>query len=355
MIAGDGLQITASPGTQLTLTRDPDDTPRLTLGFGSAVIATDRPDLRIGITVGELVGVATLGSPGAVAIDLSLDRDAGADPNVALPRREARIIGVTTAVSWQPTAADGAAQEKAASDEIAQEQLIPARSALIWSSEAPTAVERQTLASLPAWITAAPDRLERAAAEALAARFAAGDPAPAALQDLVAAGRTETRIAAAATLALLGEYGETARLLCGDLPGDALREEQWRALEAAVVPLALVRGPRAATALAEAFAAQAPAGRGADLLRMVRGLSDEELAAGGDAWLVAALDSPHLVVRRYAAKNLVEITAVDGVDRLRYRPDRPESLRQEGVRWWQTQQAQGSIRRAAPVAPDPLP
>ena len=354
VIAGDGLQITVSPGTQLTLTRDADDTPRLTLGFGSAVIATDRPAMQIGITVGELVGVATLGSPGAVAVDLSLDRDAGADPEVAPPRREARIMGLTTALSWQPTAADGAIAD-VPQEEIEREQSIPARSALVWSSAAPTSVERQTLASVPAWINAVPDRLDRAAAEALAARFTAGDAVPAALQDLVAAGRSETRIAAAATLALIGEYGETARLLCGDLPGDALREEQWRALEAAVVPLALARGPRAAAALAEAFAAHAPAGRGADLLRLARGLADEELAAGGDAWLVAALDSPHLVIRRYAAKNLVEIAAVDGVDRLRYRPDRPDSLRQEGVRWWQTQQAQGRIRRAAPVAPDPLP
>jgi len=353
-ITGDGLRITVSPGTQLTLTRDADDTPRLTLGFGSAVIATDRPAMRIGITVGELVGVATLGSPGAVAVDVSLDRDAGADPEVALPRREARIMGLTTAVSWQPTAADGVLAG-AAQEGIDREQPIPARSALVWSSAAPTAVERQTLASVPAWINAAADRLDRAAAEALAARFAAGDAVPAALQDLVAAGRSETRIAAAATLALIGEYGETARLLCGDLPGDALREEQWRALEAAVVPLALARGPRAAAALSEAFAAHAPAGRGADLVRLARGLTNEELAAGGDAWLVAALDSPHIVIRRYAAKNLVEIAAIDGVDRLRYRPDRPDSLRQEGVRWWQTQQAQGRIRRAAPVAPGPLP
>jgi hypothetical protein len=354
VIAGDGLQITVSPGTQLTLTRDADDTPRLTLGFGSAVIATDRPAMRIGITVGELVGVATLGPPGAVAVDVSLDRDAGADPEVALPRREARIMGLTTALSWQPTVADGAIAD-VPQEEIEREQSIPARSALVWSSAVPTAVERQTLASLPAWINAAADRLDRAAAEALAARFAAGDAVPAALQDLVAAGRSETRIAAAATLALIGEYGETARLLCGDLPGDALREEQWRSLEAAVVPLALARGPRAAAALAEAFAAHAPAGHGADLLRLARGLTDDELAAGGDAWLVAALDSPHLVIRRYAVKNLVEIAAIDGVDRLRYRPDRPDSLRQEGVRWWQTQQAQGRIRRAAPVAPDPLP
>jgi len=350
----DGLRLDVSPGTQLTLARDADDTPRLTLGFGAVVVSAARAGARLGITGGELCGVATLDAAGGLGIEVTLDRESGADPEFIAAERAARVSAVGAPFSWRQTAPDGTAAGQPL-DGIALEQMIEARAALAWSSADPAVATVAVLASMPAWIAGAADRLDRAAAEALAVRLQAGDNVAVALLDLAATGRVETRTAAAATLALLGDYGEAVRMLCGDLPGDALREEQWRTLEAAVVPLALARGPRAAAALAEAFAAHAPAGGGIDLFRLVRGPSDAELANGAAAELVAALEAPQLVVRRYAFKNLIEITAATGVDRLRYRPDRPESLRREGVAWWQAQLAQGRIRRAIEPHPAPRP
>ena len=350
----DGLRLDVSPGTQLTLTRDADDTPRLTLGFGAVVVSAAQAEARLGITAGELCGVASLDAAATLGIEVTLDRESGADPEIVAAERAARVVSVAGPFGWRQTAADGAATDHPLSG-IAAEQMIPARATLAWSSTDPAAAAVTPSVSPPAWAAGTSDRLDRAAAEALAGRLAAGDAVAAALHDLVAAGRAETRTAAAATLALLGDYGEAVRLLCGDLPGDALREEQWRALEAAVVPLALARGPRAAAALAEAFAAHAPPGGGVDLFRLARGLSDAELANGGAAALVAALEAPQLVVRRYALKNLVEITAATGVDRIRYRPDRPESLRREGVAWWRAQLAQDRIRRGVDPPPAPRP
>lgn len=350
----DDFRFAVSPGTQFSLASDADGTPRLTIGFGSVVVATDRVDARIGVTAGDLAGTATIGPAGPLAVDVQLGRDPGGDPEAEATRRMARIISVSAPVTWRPTSADGGVADPPLTG-VRGAEVIPARAELAWTSDEPAAADLRTLAEVPAWINGASDRIDRTAAEALAARFAAGDPAAVALRDLVAVGRAETRIAAAATLALVGEYDEAARLLCGELPGDELREGQWQALEAAVVPLALARGPRAAAALAEALAAHAPAGRGADVIRFAGGMSDAELAAGGDAALVAALDAPQLVVRRYACKNLIEITAATGVDRLRYRPDRPESLRREGVVWWQAQLAQGRIRHAHAVGSAPRP
>jgi hypothetical protein len=353
-ITVDGLRLDVSPATQLTLTRDADDTPRLTIGFGAVVVSAARPAARLGVTAGDLCGVATLDPPGGVGIEVAIDREPGDDPEIAPAKRTARVIGIAAPLGWRQTAADGAAADRPLTG-IALELVIPARAALEWNATDPAAAEVASPGSPPAWIAGGSDRLDRSAAEAVGIRLEAGDPVSVALHDLVAAGRVETRTAAAATLALVGDYEAAVRLLCGDLPGDALREEQWRALEAAVVPLALARGPRAAAALAEAFATHAPPGRGADLFRLARGLSDAELANGGAAELVAALDAPQVVVRRYAFKNLVEITAVTGVDRLRYRPDRPESLRREGVAWWQAQLSQDRIRRAIDAVPAPRP
>ena len=79
---------------------------------------------------------------------------------------------------------------------------------------------------------------------------------------------------------------------------------------------------------------------------MARGFSNEDLAAGADRALVAALDDEDLVVRRYASKCLYDIVQPSATDRLRYRPDGMPDLRREGVNWWQGQLEKGLVRRA---------
>jgi hypothetical protein len=111
------------------------------------------------------------------------------------------------------------------------------------------------------------------------------------------------------------------------------------------VPLALARGENAAVALAEAFRAAGPPGKGDLLMACARGFSDDELAAGGDALLVGSLADGSLAVRRSAIRRLVEIVQPDERHRSSYRADRPGTLRDDGIAWWKTQLEQGRIRR----------
>jgi hypothetical protein len=78
---------------------------------------------------------------------------------------------------------------------------------------------------------------------------------------------------------------------------------------------------------------------------MARGFTNDELAAGADQALVAALEDDDLVVRRYAIKCLCDIVQPSATDRLRYRPDGLADLRREGVNWWRAQLEKGIIRR----------
>jgi hypothetical protein len=101
------------------------------------------------------------------------------------------------------------------------------------------------------------------------------------------------------------------------------------------VQQALGRGANAAAKLRQAFAEQGPAGRGDELYLLARGLSPEELAAGGAAALVDSLADGSLAVRRYAFQNLLAAFPDDDpAARVEYRPDRAAGLNDKGVDWW---------------------
>ena len=126
------------------------------------------------------------------------------------------------------------------------------------------------------------------------------------------------------------------------------------------VPLAIARGDNAAAKLGAAFRGRGPAGKGDALVSLARGFSDDELAAGGDAALVDALDDGSLAVRRYAIRRLIEIVQPDERHRAAYRADRSATLRRDGIAWWRSQLDQGRVRRggstpepARPAAPPP--
>jgi hypothetical protein len=155
-----------------------------------------------------------------------------------------------------------------------------------------------------------------------------------------------------ATLALLGDYQPLVEQLCTEDPRRVLYERQWRDLAAATVPLAWARGANSAAKLREALAAHAPPGIADDLVALARGCGDDELATGGDAALVAALESPHLAVRRWAFANLVAIVRPRPADEARYRADASAEARSAGVNWWRGLLERGEIRRSrdAPAA-----
>lgn len=338
-----GVTIRLLPGTEAITSIDADGTPRIEIVRGRMIARASRADARLGITAGRLAGTVTAGLTAPVAAAVDFTRPSGADPAAVPARQRAEVITTSGAIGWrQQPPADGPPPAG-----IAAEGMLEARSALVWDAAKPTLVAIEKRASDPEWTaaTAAVDAVERRAREALAAKLVATEPLDRALQELVADRRSENRTAAAAALAMLGEYDAAVELLSADAPGRRLEPRQWAALEAQTVPLALTRGGTAAAALRQAFQKHGPHGKAELLDALARGFDDEALAAGADRRLVEALDEPDLVVRRYAIKNLVDIVKPSAADRLRYRADGLPDLRAEGVGWWRGQLEKGLIRR----------
>lgn len=341
-----GVTIRLLPGTRATITADADGTPRLEVVFGRAVVRSARPDAWVGITAGGLTGMITAGLAGPAAISVDLDRAPGADPTTAAARVRASVLAVNGGIVWRQggMAADGSPRPL---EGIAAEGMLDARTSINWESVAPDVGRIVRLDAMPAWVEAAPqiDRLQRSAAGALEARILETNAVEQSLRELADDRRVENRVLAASTLALLGDFDAAVELLCAESAGRRLEQRQWATLEAATVPLALARGANAAAKLRAAFENRGPHGKAEELFAMARGFSDEELAAGAAATLVAALDDPDLVVRRYAIKTLCDIVQPSAADRLRFRADGLPDMRREGAAWWRGQLQKGLIRR----------
>lgn len=337
-----GLRIRLMPGTRATVSLDPDGIPRLAVAFGRAVVRASSADARLGVTADGLVGTIVAGLTEPVGISVELERFAGADPSTEPTRVRVGIVAASGGIVWRQ--AGGAAAALAG---IAPEGMLDARTAIIWENTKPGAAAVERLTALPEWVAGTPPqgRLEKAAAEALAAKVAAVAPLDRALRELAADRRVENRIIAVTTLALLGEYDDLVELLSADASGRKLEGKQWLMLEADTVPLALARGARSAERLREAFEDRGPHGKAQMLSEMARGFTNDELVAGADQALVAALDDDDLVVRRYAIKCLCDIVQPSATDRLRYRADGLPDMRREGVKWWRAQLEKGIIRR----------
>jgi len=345
-----GVTIRLFPATRAVLSVDPDGTPRIEVVFGKAVARASRPDARLAVAAGGLVGTITrgLGEPVAIAVDL--ERVPGSDPVAEPARQRSSLTAVAGGIVWRQAQADEQGGGRPL-DGIAGEGMLETRAALVWDSARPTVASFDRPSALPAWIESTPqfDKLSRGAGEALKAKVASVAPLDTALRELATDKRAENRIVAAETLALLGEFDDVAELLCAEPTGRRLEGRQWAALEATTVPLALARGANAAAKLRKAFEDHGPHGKAEQLFAMALGFSDEALAGGAAQALVDALEDADLVVRRYAFKCLCDVVQPSASDRLRYRPDGLPELRREGVNWWRGQLEKGLIRRAAPV------
>jgi len=329
-----GVMIRLLPGTQAALARDRDGRPRLEVLFGRAVVWSEAADARIGITAGGLSGWFALGPRQPLGVEVELVRDRGDDPAVVTPGRRGRLY-TTGGGRWRQTEADGGPPGLFLAG-LAENQPLPPRGGLEWDSAAAAAARVLPPAPEPAWMraTAATDPVERLAAAALVSGLEPNRSAADSLRAIFSSRRAEDRSAAAATLALLGDYEPLVSLLCEASQAGWLRERQWKELVAATVPRALARGANAAAALRQAFVACGPAGRGAELFVLARGLSDAELAAGGDGALLAALEDSELVFRRYALENLLGLLPDPSAATRDYRAERSPRLNEEGVAWW---------------------
>jgi hypothetical protein len=343
--------IRLEPNTRAVLGRDADGTPRLEVVFGRAVAWSETAELKLGVTAGGLVGQATAAPRQPLGIEVSLDREPDADPAASHAQRRAVVATSDGAASWRQTEADGAAAAKPLAGIAGQVPLAP-RVSLTWDDGDPGAATLGPPGVEPAWMRGAPttDRTEGRAVKVLAERLAPEAPVQKPLEAIAENDPwAENRIAAAATLALLGDYEPAVMLLCAPVPSpQGLTEAQWTTLENLTVPLALARGVNAAAKLGQAFEKRGPAGSGKSLFAMARGLPADDLANGGDARLVEALSAEELVVRRYAIRNLMAILPPADRDRFAYRADRKPDLNREAVAWWKTRLEQGSIRRDAP-------
>lgn len=343
-----GIGVKLLRGTQATLSIDPDGVPRITVVIGRVIARAMTADKQLGITAARLHGVVTAGLGEPVAAAVELERRPGDDPAVDPARVVATLMSTTGGVGWRQLPMANPADATAATllEGIAEEGLLEARSALVWDSLRPERAVTERRTSL-GWAGGPEpiDPLTRRAADSLKAALEQAQPLFESLHDMAIGHRAENRALAAATLALLGEYDELVILLVADRPGERLEASQWLALEAATVPLALARGANAAAKLRAALLDRGPPGKGETLYAMACGFSEADLAAGADAALVAALDDPDLVMRRYAAKNLFEIVQPPASDRIRYRPDGLEEMRRQGVAWWRAQLEKAAIRR----------
>ena len=337
-----GVTIRLEPNTRAVITRDVDGSPRLELVFGRAVLRSSVAQPRLGIAAGGLVGAITEGMRDPVGVEVAFERAAGADPAKTPARVRSFIATTNSGIVWTQAEAAGAEVRPARG-------VLERGSWLAWDSLDPAAIGVMARRPPPEWLVGPPrsERLDAEAAKALAAK-AAADPLERGLRELADDRRVENRIAAVATLALLGDYDELVAALAAESPPRRLEERQWTRLFDMTVPLALARGANAAARLGQAFESRGPDGTGPEAFALACGFDDAALAAGGAERLVTALDAPELMLRRMAFRGLTEIVEPAEADRFRYRPDRPKDLRRDGVSWWRRQFEEGRIRR--PVA-----
>lgn len=340
-----GVRLVLSPGTLATVDRDGDQLPRLHLDRG-AVVAVGAPgptDLRI--VAGGLEGVATCVAAAPWGVERTSLHRSNADPRTAAPDLEVGLLATNAATMWRQTRPDPAAPPIHA---------VPSRSTLVWTSVEPEATRVVPRRTTPSWLVSAriDDPVARSAAAVLRQRLPGEVPALPALERLSGDRRAEARIAAAATLSLMGHHDAVARLLVESDPRGVLREGQWAALEAATIPVALASGPDDAARCLAALEAAAPPAAGRLVTALVT--DDDALFDDGGLAIADALESPWLVVRRCAWHALCRQLSPSPSDRLRYRPDRPAELNAAGAAWWRERLAESlaAARAEALVPPD---
>ena len=309
--------------------------------FGKAVVRRTTGDATVSLRAAGLQWQLS-GPPAAALVEVTLGREAGGDPGADAFVR-ASVAAADGGLEWTPL--DGSAV--LASGEAGGR--LPRATAALWSSENPAVIEMRP-AGAERWqaFAAPPERLAATAVEALAAAVRGEGDVLAAARQQGSSRRVENREVAAATRALVGDYAAAVGILCDDAAGTRLGERRWRSFQQQVVPLALARGVHSAERFRQALRQHLGEAAGDQVFQLAVGVSDGQLAAGSDTALVAALDDPRLVVRRYAALRLDEIVEPSPRDRLRYRADVAADLRAEAVRWWAVQLEKGLIQRPKP-------
>lgn len=350
-VGGCGLRL--FPMTRIRIDASSEDsTPSVELIEGRAVVLSTGDGEGLQVRLGGLAGFVKAAPGAVIGMEVVRRLPDGIDPLVASVEGRMEAVIVESASLRFPAGGRWRSRGAVVPDlgGIGEDGEIAPGKGLSWSSLEPSEAVVGPLEPGRDWVEApAPiDRIERMAAAEIVARTAAVSPVQRALRELSVDTRVENRLAAAEALAAMGRFEVMVELLCADGAADDLSATQWRSLvERAVVP-ALARGPGQVESLLAALEDHAPHGEAGRLYAYAVGFSDEELEQGAAEDLVAALDHPELVVRRFAAWRLEQIVRPKANERIRYRAERSTTLRADGVRWWRQQLEKGLIRRSPP-------
>ena len=299
-----------------------DNIPSIEVLFGRAMMQSNDPNATIRVRAGGLSGTIESGLSQPVGIEVQLHQPNGANPEVN--EAVVKAVFATTGRS-QPLCIRWSKESSGADGQSSDKFELISTESIQWDSRQPGSWKKISIESKESLVSA--------------------------LLELAGDKRSENRIAAVSTLALLGQYDELIELLSKEKQDNGLKDGEWTQMASSIVPLALSRGIKSATRFRESLEKKSPVGTAELLYKLINGYSNDELEAGADQVLIDALDNEHMVVRRYAILKLLDI--VEGAewfkeaDRQKYKVDRSEASRKESLKWWRQQLDQKRIRRVS--------
>ena len=331
-----------------------DNFPSIEVLFGRAMMQSNDPNATIRVRAGGLSGTIESGLSQPFGIEVQLHQPNGANPEVN--EAVVKAVFATTGRS-QPLCIRWSKESSGADGQSSDKFELSSTESIQWDSRQPGSWKKlsgpRNSASLD-WLVSPATKIEKyqqSVGESLAKGIESKESLVSALLELAGDKRSENRIAAVSTLALLGQYDELIELLSKEKQDNGLKDGEWTQMASSIVPLALSRGIKSATRFRESLEKKSPVGTAELLYKLINGYSNDELEAGEDQVLIDALDNEHMVVRRYAILKLLDI--VEGAewfkeaDRQKYKVDRSEASRKESLKWWRQQLDQKRIRRVS--------
>ncbi|PAY18814.1 hypothetical protein CKO51_14705 [Rhodopirellula sp. SM50] len=309
-------------------------TVNMEIRYGRGTVELPQPGNSVAMTVGETTIVAQTETGQAVlAFEVSHRRQLGADPMVA--QNHQTVVVLTSVAGNVSASGHGDAAE------------IPAGSQVVLKLNESDPGEHAVTQppQLPAWIDPEVDTgsLESEAASDLL-ELVRGDGSDSLLLSLrVALGFRRNEVAALAGKTMLALGDASAYFGVDGLFSDPKQRLYWSSHLDAVRQM-MDRSIVDAAAVRTAIAGQNAAMDNADgdtLFRLLTGYSQDQLETGGDAELVADLESPSMPVRVLASEHLRDISGTT----LFFKPEEEvASRREEVVKKWKVRLRKESIR-----------
>ncbi len=309
-------------------------TVNMEIRYGRGTVELPKPGNSVAMTVGETtIVVQTETGQAVLAFEVSHRRQLGADPMVA--QNHQTVVVLTSVAGNFSASGHGDAVE------------IPAGSQVVLklneSDSGENAVTQPP--QLPSWIDPEVDTgsLESEAASDLL-ELIRGDGSDSLLLSLrVALGFRRNEVAALAGKTMLALGDASAYFGVDGLFSDPKQRLYWSSHLDAVRQM-MDRSIVDAAAVRTAIAGQNAAMDNADgdtLFRLLTGYSQDQLETGGDAELVADLESPSMPVRVLASEHLRDISGTT----LFFKPEEEvASRREEVVKKWKVRLRKESIR-----------